>query len=100
MARGKRNDHIQIDPDSGVNMEGETFDAFEPMERVEDGLQGKNSASNVGKNRDQLHHVDVQYQVREDGTAQRTSQLSNARTDGDLVISQSQFNNLLDQVKN
>ena len=57
MARGKRNDHIQTDPDSGVNMKGETFDTFEPMERVQDGLQGQNSASNIGKSRDQLHHV-------------------------------------------
>ena len=81
-------------------MEGETFDTFEPMERVQDGPQGQNSASNIGKNRDQLHHVDVQYQVREDGIAQRTSQPSNVRNDGDLMMSQSQFNNLLDQVKN
>ena len=59
MARGKRNDHVQIDPDSGVNMEGETFEnTIEPTERVQDGLQGQNSATNIGRNGDQLHQVD------------------------------------------
>ena len=63
MARGKRNDHIQTDPDTTVNnIEGETFEnAFEPTERVQDGLQSQNSTTNIGRNGDQLHHVDAQY---------------------------------------
>ena len=37
MARGKRNDQIQTDPDIGVNMEGETFqNTIEPTERDQD----------------------------------------------------------------
>ena len=63
MDRGKRNDHIQNDPDIGVNFEGETLEnTVKPMERVQDGLQGQNSTSNIGnneKNGDQLHHVEV-----------------------------------------
>ena len=82
-------------------MEGETLEnTIEPTEKVQDGLQGQNSATNIRRNRDQLHHVDIQYQVREDSPAQRTSQPSNARSDRDITMSQSQFNNLLDQVKN
>ena len=60
MARGRRNDQIQTDTDIGVNMEGETFEnTIEPTERVQDGLQGQYSATNIGRNRDQLHHVDI-----------------------------------------
>ena len=42
MARGRRNDQIQTNPDIGVNMEGETFEnTIEPTERVQDGLKAK-----------------------------------------------------------
>ena len=97
MARGRRNDQIQTGPDIGVNMEGETFEnTIKPTERVQDGLQGQNSATNIGRNGGQLHHVDIQYQVRGDSLAQRTSQSSNARNDRETMMSQSQFDSLLD----
>ena len=63
-------------------------------------FQGQNSTTNIGRNGDQLHHVDIQYQVREDSPDQRTCQPSNARNDRETMMSQSQFNSLLDQVKN
>ena len=88
MARGRRNDQIQIDPDIGVNLEGETLEnTIEPTERVQDGLQGQNSTTNNGRNGDQLHHIDIQYQVREDSPAQRTSQPSNAQNDRETMMS-------------
>ena len=40
-----------------------------PQKGFRDGFQGQNSTSNIennGRNRDQLHHVEVQYQVRKD----------------------------------
>ena len=90
MARGRRNDQNQIDPDIRVNFEGETLEnTIEPTERVQDGLQGQNSTTNNGRNGNQLHHVDVQYQVREESPAQRTSQPSNARNNRDIMMSQS-----------
>ena len=82
MARGRRNDQIQNDPDIGVNFEGETLkNTIEPTKRVQDGLQGQNSTTNNRRNGDQLHHVNIQYQVREDRPTQRTSQPSNAQND-------------------
>ena len=70
MARGRRNNQIQTDTVIGVNIEGETFEnTIEPTERVQNGLQGQNSATNIGRNGDQLHHVNIQYQVREDSPA-------------------------------
>ena len=53
MARGRRNNQIQTDPDNGVNQESETFkNTIEPTERVQDGLQGQNSMTNNGRNED------------------------------------------------
>ena len=50
MARGRRNDQIQANPDTGIKLEGETFEnIIEPTERVQDGLQGQNSTSNNEK---------------------------------------------------
>ena len=79
MAKGRRNDQIQTDPDIGVNIEDETLEnTIEPTKRVQDGLQGQNSITNNGRNGDYLHHVDIQNQVREDSPTQMTSQPSNS----------------------
>ena len=101
MATGRKNDQIKTNPDIGVNLDGETFEnTIEPTEKVQDGLQGQNSTTTNGRNRDQMHHVNIQYQVKEDSLLQRTSRLSNARSEQETMMSQSQFNILLDQVKN
>ena len=51
MAKGRRNDQIQTDPDIGVNTEGETLEnTIEPTESVQDDLQGQNCTTNIGRN--------------------------------------------------
>ena len=74
MARGRRNDQIQNNPDIGVNMEGETFkNTIEPTERVQNGLQ-KSLAKTLPKSMEELMaRIEKYAKVEEDTLGTKAS---------------------------